>query len=1650
MQLDLQTKIETELKSILQKAIESGEIDTTILRMVVLSPDSLFEKLSVCICNVWDSYFHTDNTSVIGEINISEWMNLADAALELQREIPDTYIELAKAYDTKYAVTAPAFNFDHLEILEKAYQSYLICLREELFFQIEIAIRAVATSFEKEDFAHVVGFATHKIPYDLYSDIIIQAFAHPHGAGPYYNVRLTLPEYNYSQHYLGFHENGFTLFCAEGTIYNRNETESEVYNFDFSEISFFTIEENEIQFRLEDEFQNWKLTSNRVRAERGDKSEQEFLAAFNEQLNKCPEKYFNPKNIPNPITENENFLHWFNTVLKYNIPVKLAQRKAIFDYGEEAYRNYLGLLPKTNIQYEPAQIFLATQLFYAERFEESLELFGSRIKLFDSDKILCLSSLFLLCNKDAYNAYKPIIESAEEQITIDLLDALWLLREPLELEVLNNLKDKLLPLFTEYKNKPALRLISLVLTKLYAVLEDSEKALLYLQSVPTHQTFEKVIFKHELKQDTYLMQAYEEQVQRSNARVAFDNYAEMHALNVSEKKKVLREKSTYENCFYVTQKIRIDEFKWACPLGADAFIAVRKAKVYEFILAKITSENSIEILQLITLPDTCNAQSCAYAEGFFYIVDNEAGIKTFKVSEHSIEESDIVYRNKKTKANYENLTVADGYLYVSNNDYLEIYELNNPDSGLISDSLYINSGYYLFVQNNLLVVGAGAGLVILADISDKANPLCLSTILEDSTQGHIAIVGDYLVSRSVYNIQNPSDPQWISFVGDKLAPTYYFAPKPEVPVISTGGEFLFTTILVENGKPVYTNWWESLNADNLIYESAGENLATAYLGNTLVTFAKYEIILWEKGLSPVKQKVDIHDEVEAMVHETFIFLLEEHPDFRVGKVILKFEPMYNTIEIAFHAASTLAILASTAHVHQQPIISSYFHCEEFCQEMLMKEFDPQRMQFEYDGESILFKLADDPKFEKIAARHVLVSADKESMYIHFLNKEWKPFRSDKSSFDQTELVEKTEEIDAKDEMNLNEILEWLNKKVIDNDFSDSGNPFLSNRFEIDLKELGIEKATAEEEEENNIEQILPETILYDCWFGKPYFHGPFHMPVIEEEGEEVENYNEEGDFIGERDEYYNPETDDYEVNSSEENTFDFSYSHATDMRLIAFEKLCALPDRNLVRNIIFNGIKFGYMHYSLKDLPAYYEPDQLLISQFVGNMYGLWDEFGQDSDIRIFLMNNIDYFQSYELRAKIAYLCGHLSHPALLEYLQLQLENGINFYTYKGLHNGIDLSKLPAEALKPIEKNLLDRLNAFETTTDAYLRIVAEEQIVYLYDMLSKLGHESIFDLVQKKMASAVKEYEKYGRCDDVFDEDYDDSVDEIAFIISIYRTQKVKRVLRSFAKNDSAVWPIEEAPELYEESWRNTIDKLLEMGEQKFGSDFKSELIARLSATIAGDASFENDRLLATEIVQFTFHYIQKRPQLASMTEPLILSIFQHREKFSQIPDIATLKDKSKYALLQAAWNDLKNQDWDLAEQKADAVLLLDSTMGQVYFLKARLLWLREGIPAYLAQQETFVEKASHDAVALARLYNLTGCALDVEKRYEEALPYFKKAALTHPQEPMYVANVAEIYYKLQMPKEALKHAKAAQASGNKGGIVEEIIKNSGVFSDT
>ena len=65
----------------------------------------------------------------------------------------------------------------------------------------------------------------------------------------------------------------------------------------------------------------------------------------------------------------------------------------------------------------------------------------------------------------------------------------------------------------------------------------------------------------------------------------------------------------------------------------------------------------------------------------------------------------------------------------------------------------------------------------------------------------------------------------------------------------------------------------------------------------------------------------------------------------------------------------------------------------------------------------------------------------------------------------------------------------------------------------------------------------------------------------------------------------------------------------------------------------------------------------------------------------------------------------------------------------------------------------------------------------------------------------------------------------------------------------------------------------------------------------------------------------------------------------------------------------------------------------------------------------------------------------------YEKALPYFEKAAALFPEEIIYMANIAETYYKLKRPAKAIYLAKETQKRGYISDIMNEIINNKGRF---
>lgn len=1620
MQLQLTERIECELKEIIHHAINSDQLNPAELRMVILSPDAGFEKLKVFIQNDWDTYFDEYCVTMIAEIDISEWLSIADTALENQLEISSSYIELAKEYQSKYKVVSPALTFGHLHILEEAYKAYLVCLREELLSQIESAIRVVAVSFTPDDFSDVVGFATFKLRYDLEYNLTVLGFNHPMGAGPFYKARLSLPNHQVSRLYLKIYESGFQFFLPNKALYEKLEKKSDVVAVDISEIKYAWIEDDEIKVRLEDEFENWELSAEGNDIEKGELSNEEVFAAFENFLNQYPEKILNINEIPDPLGDEKGFQQWLDFVLENNLQIRYKNLETLFKYGEDAFRQYLNILPKTVKQYQQAEDYLASKLFYLGRFQEFYDLLSTSKNKTASDSIQLLVSLFLLNQREAYDIYLSNIEANKQQIVLDLLNALWFLRGNPSFEYLQKLEAEFIPLFTEYKNSKEQSLLSVLLTKLYVLLNQPDKAMLYLQYVPAYETFEQMILKVELADTHYIIEAYDFLFKERKMKTEAEASMNKNALVVTQNTKAPIEKANYENCYYLTDKIALNDFnyKWFCPINADTFVGIRKENEYVLILGKLTTEKTLNILQSIPLSGDPKVSSCVYSNGVLYIPDTEAGIITYSVTLDTIEKRNIRYKNKTVKPQYRSLALTNEYLYASNNGYLEIFELKNPDVCL-SKALYIESGYNLFIHDSLLVIGAGSGLVILVDISDNIKPVMLSTIVEDKTPGnmHVEFIGDFMVSQSVFDISDPSNPKWISYVGEDLAPTYYFAPKPEVPIISTGEEFLLTTLSFDNGDPSYINWWESLNAENLSYERAVGNLATAYCGDNLITYSGYEIIFWDKGLSPSVEKIDIHNEVETLVKNCFHYLTEYYPAFSIGKVHLHYVPLYRQIQIDFHECSSLAVMVDTAKPHKLPIIYSSLNLHPYCTIALEREFNPLTMQLVYDGDTIIQQLIHESLFDQMASRHVLAIAGTEATHMYNSTKAWRPFRSQHKEkkhdtieqiiLSQNEnLIKKLHENIAEDIASLNDLLEILNKKKLNSEnHSGLTNKYISKDVYTDGSSMCVV-------DENDTESFCHSISM------PAYIYGPACAPDISEDVE--------GEARG---------LDMYFGNIKE----------AYDLRTSAFKILCSLPDRKLVRSILFNGMKFGLLHYNLKNLPADYTIDQDLTWKFVNNTHGLWNEFGEDTEIRYFLMSNLIHFNEF-LKLRIIYLCGHLSHPALLEYLRMNLAEGFSYDTYKGNNNGIDSSTLPSEVLKPIEKELIEKLSEFETTSDTFKQREADQQIVPVYAMLYKLGHERMPELVYKKITKALKMHEQF---DSIFDED-DEYEDEDVFLITLYREQKVNRLLGSFAEDQGPLWPLQEALEPYKRSWENTIEQLWETGIEGFGSDFISRFVLRLSGNIALDSAYEHDRILAQEIIAYTYHHIQKRPELASLVEPLLLAILHNKEKFKETSDIVALKEKAKLTLLQSAWNDVKNKNWDLAEQKALSTLVLDPNFAQVYFLQARLLWLREGVGAYLENQNLYIDKASHDIITLARLYNLSGCAMDFERRYEEALMYFKKAALNVPGDPIYIANVAETYYKLCKPKEALKHALAACANGFDSDVLKEIIEKKGVIGSS
>ena len=161
----------------------------------------------------------------------------------------------------------------------------------------------------------------------------------------------------------------------------------------------------------------------------------------------------------------------------------------------------------------------------------------------------------------------------------------------------------------------------------------------------------------------------------------------------------------------------------------------------------------------------------------------------------------------------------------------------------------------------------------------------------------------------------------------------------------------------------------------------------------------------------------------------------------------------------------------------------------------------------------------------------------------------------------------------------------------------------------------------------------------------------------------------------------------------------------------------------------------------------------------------------------------------------------------------------------------------------------------------------------------------------------------------------------------------------------------------------------------------------------------------------------------------------------------VANLDSNKKNDFLKRIYEFIVEKDYLKAEALCAEALQTYPFFPMVYFYKARLLWYAEGYEASYTKQSYFIEKTKQEPYASAQIYNHFGCLYDDEKLYAESLACFEQAYEIHPDQLFYLANIAEVHYKLKDAKKALQVANACLSKGCTLDILREIISNKGMI---
>ncbi|WP_025665852.1 tetratricopeptide repeat protein [Aquimarina megaterium] len=1560
--LNITKHIATELKTIIDNAIEQEQINAKEIRMIIIHPNSSFDALEIYHSKEWENFFSlTTNDSPIGSIDISMWLDLADEGLGKNL---DKYSAPASKYIQKYSDVKQKLTFDHIS--DPAYKSYLICLRQALFSQTIKAARTLATQYFADKFKHVVGIVLNNMMHDYEEYNYVAAFTHANGAGPFHNVKLSLPDIKLTYPYLKFNENGCTLFYPKGNKLDDSlKKESNVYTIDMEHVKYIysTPKDNpdEIVFRMDDEFEDWELSAGHTKEDRGDLSYELLFSEFKKIIERFPEKILDKDFVPNPLEKKSEVENWIKVFIENNQKLSSKQKRHLFTYGTEAVEVLLKQFPPDHNEYSKLKLGLASTYFEKGDFKKVITILSEIKNLSKYDMHYILESCYFLNDKKEFDLYYNTIEDDSGRKEVELSSWLYDIKthvgNPDKLEVIE--KD-CLNLFEERKNRTSKYNPAFALTKLYLQKGNEDKAIHFFREIDLDYGNLLTLVNFEFKGSTCIKNEVTRWYKKKEEKKQF--IAELKAKEFRSPDSEIRttQLNEFDEHYIKTNEISIDEIYWIQPLSESVFIIYADQEIF---IAKLTKAYEWNKLDSYTFGTTAEIKDVFVENNTLYVPIEEEGILCFDISDHKFELTQTI-KNQNSNPGYSCAAVDQGMLYAVNQQHLEIYDLKQTPAKLLLSEYYVGSQGGATAKDGLLFLDWGSLLIL--DVSEPSQPKIASEIVSFKTgeNHYFKIIDQHLVGGDVIDIKDPKNPVFVhvnqddSSSKDAIAPVYDFTGKIPDNVIVGDGNVLLKQLVNVDGKLVSAKWMDCLSETKEYPEMVYSNICNVFIDNTLMSFSQDEIYIFEKQKKIVEKKetYSIQDELAEMMLNTVAHYCEKKAEMNIGKLIVGWNPHFYAVQFEIHPCSSFAVNENPYGV--DTVTTTSFSVSGFLSETQNITYDPKVHDITYDLQAIINSIVEKENFKKKAAKTVMISIDNSTSFLSFPNNPWNPVRSIIKDKQKKKESKKNQETDT----NVAEILSVYN---------------------IDL----FRKLAGKIAEPATLEQFIE----------------IFNDDITQ--GKDVEKRKQIKDY--------------------------------------ALWIFSAKADKGLVKKVLLNGVKYGKpIPEDLEGSVVINDPEYLSI--FADNDYEIFEDFENDKEVRSVLETALLNDIEDKLATKIAIRLKKYDHPSIHAYIDYLLTTELNFNHYMYLggtnSNGINLSALPPSCFLPFKEKLIKAYTTYNESDEVEYQL--RESIISIVTILAKLGQDEFSEKICNEAERYKYTYEQNG---DFKKEDKKDShLLREEFLATLLRRLTVQKILKNLDDEKGTVWPENEKPELYKNSWYHFFAILF----QEDKNLFVNKLTSRLRETvIQPKKSYDADRKMAIYLIHYSmFQLMEDHPEIASAILPLIDVIEKHADLFDD-KDISFLKRNGKQAILQEAWNALQNKDFEAAKTKGDLVLSIDPNYGQAHYFKARLLWLTEGIDIYLEQRKDFEEKAVHDKVAIASLYNLSGCALDEKNKLEESLAYFKKAALANPSDAMYYANIGEVYYKMKQPEEALNYVQKAKEKGNSATILDEIIKNKGVI---